>query len=296
MSYNTTVLDPRQLENHDWKYTKATPQIDVCDIVKLDFRPRCSIKKLSKTLYMTGKYVDGEFITDGEVKEVMPNGERNTRSLRKIFVDLRQLICNNFAADRADRQRFITLTYAENMTDEKQLHNDFKLFVRKLARRLPPFGYIVIVEPQGRGAWHAHMLVRFDEPVDYIDYDIVRELWGHGRVQVDKLDNTDNLGAYFIAYFTNWEIPDDQLDEYKDDIVEKNGKKYIKGERLKFYPDYMKIYRASKDMIKPEGHESRTKYYEEIFPVLAYERAVAFTADEDNNRELTVLKQQRRKK
>jgi hypothetical protein len=50
------------------------------------------------------------------------------------------------------------------------------------------------------------------------------------------------------------ELTDEQAEKYakEDDIKEKNGKKYIKGKRLDFYPDYMQIYRNSRNLKKPE--------------------------------------------
>jgi hypothetical protein len=153
------------------------------------------------------------------------------------------------------------------------------------------------MEPQERGAWHAHVLVRFEKPIDRIDYDMLRETWGHGRIHVEELRDVDNLGSYFVAYMKGLEIKPGTEHEYEGDIREKNGKKYIKGERLKFYPDYFKIYRASKGIEKPTGETPRGKKWTREFPRVTYEKDTTFTevARDGNAVDLTIVKQQRKK-
>ena len=244
------------------QYIKHVIQGDICDSTYLSFVPKVHIRKISRNLYIKLKYkrdssghIIDEVYSDGEVFEMSDNPDRNARSLRKIFKDLRQLIATNFTPD-SEKQLFVTLTYAENMQDEKQAYKDYDRFWKRLKYAMPDhnLNYISIVEPQGRGAWHIHMLLKSDKPL-YDDYETKKKLydiWGNGLTYTEKLNNVDHIGAYFIAYFTNAEIPEDKLSEYRDDIVEKNGKKVIKGERLKFYPDYMKIYRNSRGIVKPK--------------------------------------------
>jgi hypothetical protein len=98
-------------------------------------------------------------------------------------------------------------------------------------------------------------------------YEDVFKLWGQGYVTVEDLKSVDHIGAYFIAYFSNMEVADEDLDKYPGDIKEKNGKKYIKGKRLDFYPDYMKIYRSSKNLKKPEHIEEISSDYNMTFEV-----------------------------
>ena len=68
--------------------------------------------------------------------------------------------------------RWVTLTYAENMTNTERLYTDFKKFKQKLKRYLKQeFEYIVAMEPQGRGAWHAHIVLIFENKAPYIPND-----------------------------------------------------------------------------------------------------------------------------
>jgi hypothetical protein len=259
----------------------------------LTWKPKCSIKKISKNLYMKGRWLktnDGKIFKpndSGEVFEMKQKkskvGMRSIRSLRKIIKDMRNLIQNNFS-ENDGCQMFVTLTYAENMTEPKRLYNDFKLFWRKLQRRYHgnKLEYIAVSEPQGRGAWHMHVLIRAENKLDLSDTDelgrmMYNECWDcKGWVTVESLSNVDHVGAYFSAYLSGMEIPDGDEAIYEvdpDDIEEKNGKKYIKGERLKYYPDYMKLYRNSRGIEKPfieDGEMSdRTKkhYLDDVFQV-----------------------------
>jgi hypothetical protein len=198
------------------------------------------------------------------------NGERNKRALRKIFRELRQTITANFF-DLDDKKLFVTLTYAENMRDEKRLRRDFDLYMKRLRHYLKPEGhaleYLVVIEPQGRGAWHAHLMLKSDKPL-FIHHADMEKLWGHGATRTERLESIDNIGAYFIAYFSNVEITDENREKYHvddSDLFERDGKQYIKGERLKHYPDYMQIWRHSRGIIRPTSEKAYQKLIQEHY-------------------------------
>lgn len=228
------------------------------DVTKTSFAPACHIKRVSKELYLKGKYdKEGNFITTGEVYEVAKKEEqmRNRRSLKRIFKELRQMITHNYKGGK--NELFVTLTYAEQTNDPKKVHADFKNFWKRLKRSFSDLdlSYISIVEPHGTGMFHIHLLLRGNNTEYlFIDNRIMEEVWGLGFTQTERLEDVDNVGAYFIAYFSNLEIPPEKEEEYAKfgDIEEKNGKKYIKGKRLDFYPDGMQIHRHSRDIAKPE--------------------------------------------
>lgn len=242
-------------------YVSAVKQGNkIMDVVKTSFTPACHIKRVTKELYMKGRYdAEGNFITDGEVFEVARKDEpmRNRRSLKRIFKDLRQKIAHNFSGGL--NELFVTLTYRgeEQTNDPKKVHNDFKNFWDRLKRAYPEekLSYIAIVEPHGSGKFHIHLLLQA-KGVDhlYIPFDHMERLWSHGNAKVERLEDVDHMGAYFIAYFSNLELDPEEVAKYEadNDVVEKNGKKYIKGKRLDFYPDGMQIARSSRDMLKPD--------------------------------------------
>lgn len=242
----------------EWKYSNATIQNNVIDVVRTSFKPACHIKKVSKTEYMTGKYLpSGEFVSDGEVYEVTAKQEgqpmRNRRSLRQIFRTLRQLIAANYTGGNSEL--FVTLTYADQHNDPKRLHEDIVLFWKRLKYRYPALKYIAIVEPHASGNFHIHMLLANTNGEElYIPDAEMRKMWGQGITTTERLDDIDHMGAYFVAYFTNMELTPDEIKVYaeQDDVEYKNGKAYIKGRRLDFYPENMRIYRHSSNCDKPE--------------------------------------------
>ena len=309
---------------HYHKYGKIIEQSNVCDLIFLNFKPQNHIKKISKNQYIKikrktineeyeieDKFKGGTLIqvrqkeiidSDGEVFEMIKTGERNKRSLRKIFNELRYLINSNFIQEDNTQQVFITLTYKENMQDYKQLYHDFDVFYKRLRRAYKDneLAYIVIVEPQGRGAWHAHLLLKVlsDEPV-YFDYNTLYQMWGHGGIYVEKFKDVDNIGSYFVAYMSNAEIDDNTIEQLQinpDDIKEKDGKRYIKGTRLSYYKDYMQIYRHSRNVKKAVCHtvnEDKLGITEYIYPEITYQSIKEIPIDDD--RVMKIGKEQRRK-
>jgi hypothetical protein len=248
-------------------YFKAVIQKKVVDCTYLNFVPRCRAVKVAKGLYQKATYRwDREAARfkrelSEEVFEMQKKPDdngvmRNKRSLRMIFKNLRQLINTNFTDDESDKQLFITLTYKENMQDDKKLHEDFRDFFKRLKRAYKEheLAYISIVEPQQRGAWHIHLLLKtINQDALFIPYENIERLWGHGATRTERLQ-ADNLGSYFVAYLSNAELSEGKIEALEvspEDIKEQDGKKYLKGIRLKWYPDYMQIYRHSRNIKKP---------------------------------------------
>ena len=245
----------------EWKYASAVVQTsgesEIIDIVRTSFKPACHVKKISKTEYLTGAYNKaGEFLSDGVVYTIQKKEEpmRNRRSLRQIFRTLRQLITNNYQGGNAEL--FVTLTYAEQHNDPLKIYADLDKFWKRLKYQISAeLKYIAIVEPHASGNFHIHLLLADTTGADlYIPNEKMEAIWGHGFTKTERLYDINNFGAYFIAYFTNMELSDEEIEIYTEqgDIEYKNGKAYIKGKRLDFYPENMRIYRHSKNCVKPE--------------------------------------------
>lgn len=205
------------------------------------------------------EYVD---LNTGDIREFnkAENRSEGYSSLTKTFKKLRYLINNNFLGGK--NELMITLTYKENMTDCKRLYTDVDKFLKKLRykyRDESKIDYINVVEPQGRGAWHCHLLMKFvDMDSIFIKNKELAKIWGHGFVTIKRIENVDNVGAYLTAYLAD--IP---LDEYEGTenrvVVVKEDKKYVKGGRLHLYPVGMNIYRKSKGIEMPERIRMRYK-------------------------------------
>lgn len=227
-----------------------------------NYYSECNIVKLSKDTYLDKR--------DGEIKEFqhIENRACDLKSISKTLGRLRDYLNTNITD--VSKCRWVTLTYAENMTDTERLYKDFKAFNKKLRRYLKMnYEYIVAMEPQGRGAWHAHMVMIFDYKAPFIPNDILAEKWGNGFVTVKKLDDVDNVGAYLTAYLGDMDIDECTTENMTlDDLtrlqghtikeveIEEDGikktKKYIKGARLCMYPPQFNLYRCSRGIKKPE--------------------------------------------
>ena len=244
-------------------------------------------------------------ISTGEIKDIVHHNTRaeQKNSMYRTFRTLRGVINTN--CSDVSRVRWITLTYAENMTDTKQLYKDFERFNKRFQYycKTHDYGkpeYIVICEPQGRGAWHCHLLYIFPDKAPFIPNHELAEIWGHGFVVIKKLDNVDNVGAYLTAYLGDMELNELMVDGKFIDVVAYNGstklgsmktietvdnqgnkvsKRYIKGARLAFYPANFNIYRCSRGVIRPvEEYISQDEAKEKVSSgKLTYERILKIT-------------------
>lgn len=202
------------------------------------------------------EYVD---LRTGEVKQCKKQEVRidDVNEIKKSLKRLRNIINTNVVDVK--KCKFLTLTYAENMTDTKKLYIDFKNFMKRLKydfkKRNFDIEYIVACEPQGRGAWHAHVILIFDKKIGYINNDVFSALWGHGFTSVKNIDNCDNVGAYLSAYLSDLEVDinNDIGDVKKCVSIDgcKSSKRFVKGGRLHMYPAKFNLYRCSRGIRKP---------------------------------------------
>jgi hypothetical protein len=229
----------------------------------MKFQPNQTIQKLDRNTYAV--------LDTGEIKEFEHGTTRadNLTSVAKSLKRLRELLNTN-VIDSA-KVRWITLTYKANMMDERRLYTDFKKFNMRLRRclsknNLPLYEYIVSMEPQGRGAWHAHLILIFTGKAPFIPNDTLSKLWKHGFTRIQSLDNVDNIGAYLTAYLGDMElseaIKNGALNDRAKEVVtlndqgEKQSKYYIKGARLKMYPKGFRLFRTSRGIKKPVTYET----------------------------------------
>lgn len=132
---------------------------------------------------------------------------RNT--LSKARSTVRRLINANVDA-WGQAPKFLTLTFAENVTNIKQANYEFKKFRQRLEYRLKvKLKYIVVVEFQKRGAIHYHA-VFFNLP--YIANTEIAEIWENGFIKINAIDQVDNVGAYVTKYMTKEDYETNKTD------------------------------------------------------------------------------------
>ena len=102
-------------------------------------------------------------------------------------------------ANKGHDTKFVTLTFAENVQDLDKANADFNRFIKRLQYRFGKFGWIVVPEFQRRGAVHYH-LVTFG--LGYVPNATLREIWRHGFVRINRVEDVTNLGAYVCKYMT----------------------------------------------------------------------------------------------
>lgn len=180
---------------------------------------------------------DIEYCID-DVRGMVRHASRadNLRSVKQSCERFKWLV----RANERKVRLFVTLTYAENMTDTKRLYEDSRRFFAKVKRRFAVTGYLCACEPQKRGAWHCHILLLSNRPL-YIPNRQINKLWGHGFTKVQACRSVRDVGTYLTSYLSNL----------------KDGKGTKKNARLALYPLGFRFTRWSRDVEKPEN----TRFY-----------------------------------
>lgn len=203
----------------------------------------------------------GVDIRTGELVEFQHNTSRagNKDSIKQSLKRLRGILNANL--ENPENSIWLTLTYAENMRDEKRLYSDFHAFWKRFQRyqkreNQAPALYIACTEPQGRGAWHLHVILIFPEKAPFIPNADMAQLWGHGFTKTKSLKTIDNPGLYLTAYLGDMELAEaaqggaintkiKEVDVTGEDGT-RHKKAIIKGARLHMYPPSINIYRTSR--------------------------------------------------
>lgn len=121
------------------------------------------------------------------------DNKRNRRTRKQSFMDI--VSCNT------DLLRFMTLTFADNVTDVCYANKHFDKFIKRLRRIAgSDFKYVCVIEFQGRGAIHYHLL----HNAKYIRTKTLELMWQAGFVQNKSVDirQTGNACAYLSMYMT----------------------------------------------------------------------------------------------
>lgn len=235
---------------------------------------QATIRKLDKDTYV--------LISTGEILKFKHKDNRadNAAAVRTSLKRLRDYINTNVIDIK--NCRWITLTYAENMTDTKRLYTDLEKFRKRLQYRYGKHEAITAVEPQGRGAWHAHIIAIFDHKAPFIPNKVLAEIWGFGFVKITKLDGIENIGIYLTAYLGDMEVPQG-AEALNVKEVQSDGKlkRIVKGARLKMYPTGLNLYRITRGIKPPTVEVIQEKELQarvKDIP-LTYEKAIELTLD-----------------
>ena len=233
----------------------------------------------------------GVDIRTGEVVEYQHNANRagNVASVAQSLKQLRGIINANL--ENPDNALWVTLTYADLMTDGKQLYDDFHAFWKRFQRDQKrkgqaPVLYIACAEPQARGAWHLHLILLFPDKAPFIPNADMAQLWRHGFTKVKSLRALENPGLYLTAYLGDMELTEAaQTGTMSAKIKEVNvayedgtprKKAIVKGARLHMYPSGFNLFRTSRGIKRPTVSTMTEKEAQKIVgdAPLTYEKTI----------------------
>lgn len=148
-------------------------------------------------------------------KDVLKNRKDSTYRARER---VRRLASANFS----NKDKFLTLTFAENETDIQKCNAYFKNFIKRLKYKTDKkdLKYIAVVEFQKRGAVHYHVLLN----LPYYPIEQISRIWGAGFCKINKISHVDNIGAYMVKYMTK-NITDSRLQGQKSYLCSRGLKR-----------------------------------------------------------------------
>lgn len=273
-----------QAGDYKGRWHRVRIEGDYAEVMSMAKPTAQGVRKLSKDSYLV--------LSTGEVRQYQKKDNKTQgESLRRTMERLRGLIRCNFGSDNQN-ECFLTLTYAENMRDTGRLMRDWETFYKRLKRAYKQYnlGYLSVAEPQARGAWHLHILLKdMDGKKLWIDKDKLTALWGHGMTQIERI-HCDDVGAYFVTYFT-------QVQSHKWDIAEPKGARthgQDKASRLHLYPSGFNFYRASRNLDKPIKAVCNTAQLEDAFEQLIRHKSYDII-DADTGEVINRIERQTRK-
>lgn len=98
--------------------------------------------------------------------------------------------------------KFLTLTFKKNVKDLTFANYEFKKFIQKLKYNYKNFKYVCVVEFQGRGAVHYHLV----HNLGYVHFSVYSSIWGHGDIDIKRVRVAKSVGEYFVKNFTHYNL------------------------------------------------------------------------------------------
>jgi len=136
--------------------------------------------------------------------------DNKERSLRRAKSTVRKKIIEG------ELDHLLTLTYKENMCDEKQGWKDYQRFIRLFRLKFPNVKWVVVMEKQKRGAIHFHVALHGYFPVvtvralwldvvGYVEDKNTGQIVSNGNVDIKRKKKTQSLtglAGYLSKYLS----------------------------------------------------------------------------------------------
>jgi len=232
------------MNNYNYKSRngKYTKKISVCGNV------------VYKVVYMDPVYYGFKSL-GGRNMDSENEGKNRHDSVVRARRNIMMYAQKNF---NAEYDKFITLTFKENIKDLKQANREYKKFLQRLRYKTrKDFKYLAVIEFQKRGAVHYHML----SDLNYIKKSEFAEIWGNGFVYINRIKHVDDLGAYLISYIGGKKSK--KKDKDRDFELLKRNKSYLRSNNLK-KPEWL-IGASCEEMEKDLGIENLEECYHKTY-------------------------------
>lgn len=100
--------------------------------------------------------------------------------------------------------KFLTLTFADQVTDCKTANYEFTKFIKRMNyglfdSKIANLRYVGVVEFTKKKRIHYHVVL-FNIP--YVKAEKIADIWGNGFIKINKIKHVDNVGAYVCKYMT----------------------------------------------------------------------------------------------
>jgi len=137
------------------------------------------------------------------------SGQRRVDNLRRVQQEVRRIVETN-ATTTNEVIKFVTYTFAENVTSVPEANRRWRLYCKRFQRRFGRQPYLCVTEFQKRGAVHFHVLyfkLPFVRNLKYIlggpnTSRVSEGLWGEGFVHVKGISHVRSVSAYVSKYIT----------------------------------------------------------------------------------------------
>lgn len=204
--------------------------------------------------------------------------ENKVRQSELGFIEYKNILRSKFTLQRLVKtnenefKTFITLTFANNITNIDIANKIFNNWCRQIRRTIGDFKYVCVPEFQNRGAVHYHLITNLVVDNDIIktqngkenQYDV--KYWNKGFTSVFILDNINVVG-YLSKYMTK-------------DIDNRlfNKKRYLYSQNLKHPKEFFLNIENEKDSIIINNIRNRyIKKYENSYYSIFDDLIINFT-------------------
>ena len=165
------------------------------------------IKKYLQKLVVTGKIVEYYKYEKWQFYDFTRKKDRqifiNENNFRSKFSNVRaSRMIRGLINSNPQLNKFLTLTFAENVKDLSVANNEFQKGCRRIKNKFGKWSYVAVVEFQKRGAVHYHLVC----DLDYIPKKFLEEVWENGFVQINRVRIQKEVGGYFVKNLCNYNI------------------------------------------------------------------------------------------